>query len=56
MKKRIAVFVNNFAISAMGWTEPISLLANIMETKMVSGRNAFLTSSGLIIPSFPTSR
>ena len=40
-------------ISSMGWTAPISLLAAIMEIRMVSLRRAVFTSAGFTLP-FPS--
>ena len=41
------------AISATGWSVPISLLASITLTKVVSGLRAAATSSGRTTPSRP---
>ena len=43
-------------ISAIGWIVPISLLANMIETKIVSGRIAALSCSRSILPDFRTGR
>ena len=37
-------------ISWMGWMVPISLLANMMVTRQVSGRMAAFTSSAVTMP------
>ena len=43
-------------ISAMGWSVPISLLAAMIETRMVSSRTAAATAAGSTKPSASTGR
>jgi len=53
------VFLCSWAIavsSAIGSMVPISLLASMIDAKIVSGLRAFLNSSGVIMPSLSTSR
>ena len=38
-------------MSAMGMTAPVSLLTIMTETRMVSGRSAFLSASTVMFPS-----
>ena len=41
-----------FTMSAIGMTAPVSLLTIMTETRMVSGRRAFFSSSTVILPSW----
>ena len=51
---RIPLPASILPISAMGWMDPISLFAVITDTRTVSGRIAFSSSSSLTIPSSST--
>ena len=54
--KRIPLSFTTAPISAMGCTVPISLFANMMETRMVLSVIALRTCSGETRPSLSTSR